>query len=229
MSDQRNDEYLKELSKSFIHDFSTPNKSSRGGLVIDWITLHYTGGLSAKKAVRWLCNREAKASAHYVISYSGLVYQLAPLNYRTWHVGRGEYFTNGKLIKNRCDRSAIGIELVNPGPVFKNRYGEWYYKIGNRKYRYNTERYGQPIYDKLHYEDPFFENNLSVENYWAPYADIQIDALISLCEALCLAFDIDTNDIIGHEDVARPIGRKTDPGAAFPWDELSSGLAHIHC
>jgi N-acetyl-anhydromuramyl-L-alanine amidase AmpD len=29
-------------------------------------------------------------------------------------------------------------------------------------------------------------------------------------------------DIVGHEDVARPVGRKVDPGPKFPWDKINS-------
>jgi N-acetyl-anhydromuramyl-L-alanine amidase AmpD len=67
-----------------------------------------------------------------------------------------------------------------------------------------------------------------------PYPEAQIDALVELCVALCLRHPAITVDrIVGHEHVAMPPGRKTDPGPHFPWDtvrariqlELNRGIA----
>jgi N-acetylmuramoyl-L-alanine amidase len=51
-----------------------------------------------------------------------------------------------------------------------------------------------------------------------PYPDPQIDAVVDLCVELCGRFpSITLERIVGHEHIAVPAGRKTDPGPHFPW------------
>lgn len=55
--------------------------------------------------------------------------------------------------------------------------------------------------------------------HFPPYPDEQIDALIELCRNILLRYpDITPRNVVGHSDIA--IGRKSDPGAAFPWKKL---------
>ncbi len=203
----------------FDKTYSTPNVSSRGRYKIDWITVHYTGGLSGKRAAKWLCNPEAKASAHFVVDFDGTIYQLAPLEERTWHVGRGQFFSNGKLLTNRCDRSAVGIELANPGMVFQSSTGSWGYYIGRKEFRYDSSTYGEPQRAILKYADGHV-----LDGYWAPFSQKQLVALLDLCTYLCKSKKIDFSRIVGHESVATPLGRKSDPGPLFPWEYLYKGL-----
>ncbi|WP_375609708.1 MULTISPECIES: N-acetylmuramoyl-L-alanine amidase [unclassified Bartonella] len=52
-----------------------------------------------------------------------------------------------------------------------------------------------------------------------PYNPIQIDAVKELALNILQRYpDIMPTDVVGHSDIA--IGRKSDPGAAFPWKEL---------
>jgi N-acetyl-anhydromuramoyl-L-alanine amidase len=48
-----------------------------------------------------------------------------------------------------------------------------------------------------------------------PFADIQYERLASLATALLAAYPI--MECAGHSDIARPLGRKTDPGPLFDW------------
>jgi N-acetyl-anhydromuramyl-L-alanine amidase AmpD len=58
-----------------------------------------------------------------------------------------------------------------------------------------------------------------------PYPETQIDALVALCVDLCSRYSAITPDrIVGHEHVAIPIGRKTDPGPHFPWDTVRARI-----
>lgn len=58
----------------------------------------------------WLCNPEAKVSAHYIISEDGDVVQLVPEEQRAWHAGVGSW---GDI--NDINSNSIGIELSNVG------------------------------------------------------------------------------------------------------------------
>ncbi len=58
-----------------------------------------------------------------------------------------------------------------------------------------------------------------------PYADAQYARLVPVILALRARYpDIDDAAIAGHSDIAP--GRKTDPGPAFDWDRLGTGLAY---
>jgi N-acetylmuramoyl-L-alanine amidase len=52
-----------------------------------------------------------------------------------------------------------------------------------------------------------------------PFPDVQIAAVISLCRAILVRWDIPPAGVIGHSDLAPD--RKTDPGERFPWRRLA--------
>jgi len=52
-----------------------------------------------------------------------------------------------------------------------------------------------------------------------PYPDVQIDAVIALCQDILSRHAIAPDHIIGHSDMAPE--RKEDPGERFPWDRLA--------
>jgi len=57
-----------------------------------------------------------------------------------------------------------------------------------------------------------------------PYAAAQYTSLIALVRALCAAYPTLAHErVVGHSDIAP--GRKSDPGPAFDWNLLRSGLA----
>jgi N-acetylmuramoyl-L-alanine amidase len=58
-----------------------------------------------------------------------------------------------------------------------------------------------------------------------PYPEAQIDAAVALCVELCARYPAITLErIVGHDQVAVPAGRKTDPGPHFPWDEVRARI-----
>ena len=52
------------------------------------------------------------------------------------------------------------------------------------------------------------------------YPDMQIQAVISLCQAILARHDIPSTRIVGHSDIAP--ARKVDPGEHFPWLQLAT-------
>ena len=59
--------------------------------------------------------------------------------------------------------------------------------------------------------------NVGVGDFW-PAA--QVEANRAIIEALFDAYSIE--DVVGHNDVAIPEGRKSDPGPNYPWTEVVS-------
>jgi N-acetylmuramoyl-L-alanine amidase len=51
-----------------------------------------------------------------------------------------------------------------------------------------------------------------------PYTKEQYDSLITLCRKLIRKYAIPPERILGHSDVASPVGRKRDPGPHFDWE-----------
>lgn len=51
------------------------------------------------------------------------------------------------------------------------------------------------------------------------WPDEQVETIRAVCVALSERYEIE--DIVGHEDVAIPEGRKSDPGVNFPWEKVT--------
>jgi N-acetylmuramoyl-L-alanine amidase len=169
----------------------SPNQS-RGAIEPQYLVMHYTAGASASSSVRWLCDKQAKASAHLVIGRDGGVTQLVDFNRKAWHAGRSRW--NGREGVNGF---SIGIELANSGPLTGGA-GRWRTAFGSRVDDEN-------VIVAVHPND-------GVERGWERYTEAQLGRVRDVASALVDEYGL--KEIVGHEDVAP--GRKTDPGPAFP-------------
>lgn len=187
----------------------SPNLSSRRGEQVSGCVIHYTGGGSAHGSVSWLCNPQSKVSAHFVVSRSGHVTQLVPLDHAAWHAGVSEMQHMGEM-KADANRFTVGIELANHGRLQRIN-GSYWYGIGGTLKMYRRQ---EPVFAKLKYDS----GNV-VEAWWEPYPDAQIDALQALLKMISQTggFREAAKNVVGHEEIAMPLGRKTDPGPLFPW------------
>lgn len=84
----------------------------RHGLPPDMVVLHYTAMHSCDAALARLCDPHHEVSAHYLISESGVIYQLVDEEQRAWHAGAGRW---GQV--SDVNSHSIGIELANKGPL----------------------------------------------------------------------------------------------------------------
>ncbi len=80
----------------------SPNHSDRGGIAVDTIMVHSTGG-SLHGSLEWLSHPRSKVSAHYLISKDGVIYKLVPVTRAAWHAGRCRV--------PDANRRSIGIEM----------------------------------------------------------------------------------------------------------------------
>lgn len=178
----------------------SPNVSEGRTIAPQLIVVHFTAGRSAKSSIDHLLKPGSGASAHLVIGLDGSITQLARFNQRAWHAGRSAW--RGRRDVNSF---SIGIELDNPGrlePV-GDQYKAWFGAI------YSPDKVVKAVHKN--------EHKLSC---WHLYPEVQLDACMSVCEALTAQYSI--ADIVGHEDISP--GRKTDPGPAFPMESFRSRL-----
>jgi len=92
----------------------SPNFGPRQGAgAPTMLLLHYTGVASAAMAIDWLCRRESKVSAHYVLDEAGFLTQLVNEDQRAWHAGRAAWAGETDI-----NSVSIGIEVHNPGHEF---------------------------------------------------------------------------------------------------------------
>lgn len=175
----------------------TPNVSGnfKPGLP-DTIIVHYTAGSNLESAVQTLINPKGKASAHLVIGREGEIVQLAPFDVVTWHAGRSRWKDRTAL-----NHYSIGIEMDNAGLLTEKdgHYFSWFRK----------EYPVQDVVQAVH-------RNEVGPKWWHRYTEIQVATVLNVCRLLVETYGI--KEILGHEEISP--GRKTDPGPAFPLDEL---------
>tara|TARA_Y100000591_G_scaffold270721_1_gene245667 strand:- start:31 stop:777 length:747 start_codon:yes stop_codon:yes gene_type:complete len=94
----------------YINKYKSPNYNSRNKSKIKLIIVHYTALKNTEEAIAYLCKKEKKVSAHYLISQEGLVYNLVNDKFRAWHAGQSFWQDNIDI-----NSISIGIELdYNP-------------------------------------------------------------------------------------------------------------------
>lgn len=172
-------------------------KCSRLLETIDTVVLHSTDGANAMSSAHYLARNDTSVSAHLVVARSGRVIQLLPFNVRAWHAGVSEYEGRKQL-----NDFSVGIEIDNAGRL--HRRGNSFFSWFNREY-------------------PPGEVFTTVENghaaYYHGYTREQIGRVAEICALLKARYLI--RRLLRHSDITV---RKTDPGPAFPFDEVK-GIA----
>lgn len=175
----------------------TPNRGgalSHGPKVI---VVHDTAGSSFASSVSWLKNRDAKASAHLVVSKDGTnIAQLVPFNQVAWHAGKSSY--EGRSGVNSF---SIGIEFDNPGRL--DHLGRAWFgsKVGGDRVQVSTPEHG--------------------DGFWSPYTEDQLNAGREIIAALGKAYPT-IERVVGHWYVSP--GRKFDTNPLFPMEVMQTAL-----
>lgn len=177
-----------------------PTPNIGGALKPSLLIMHYTASQSAKGAISWLCNPNAKASAHLVIDVTGAATQLAPFNRVAWHAGKSVWKRRAN-----CNGFSIGVELANAGPLTK---------LANGKF---ADAYGRSVPAS---QVAMLAHKLDkgAQRPWMIYPAAQISAAVDIAKALCQTYGI--SEIAGHDDIAP--NRKRDPGPAFAMESFVS-------
>jgi N-acetylmuramoyl-L-alanine amidase len=187
---------------------SSPNFSSRKGAHVLATTIHFTAAMSARGSVSWLCTPASQASAHALIDRDGTIVEMVPLQYAAWHAGVAE-LTDGALAYHDPKLVTIGVELANCGRLVV-RDGTFECGTGGV---YTTP---DPVYGLLWYPD-----ETVAEGVWEPFPEAQLAALEQYLQYVdSLGYHDAATNCVGHDEIARPWGRKQDPGPLFPWDRF---------
>jgi len=179
---------------------ASPNKSARTDGKPTHIVLHHTGPGSFNGIVNWLCNKDAKASAHYVLGTGAQLTQLVNTMKKAWHAGKAKW--EGRTDVNNF---TIGIEICNIGVMEKRDDGHFYYEQGRKIVKYTGKV--TPVQAQIVYP-----SGKVLTGYVVPYPQKQQDKLVALCKALVKKYpEITRDNIVTHYQVATPEGRKNDP------------------
>lgn len=200
------------------------SQSSRLGAEINTVTLHYTKGGDALHTAKWAMEA-GRGSAHFYVSRSGVIYQAVPLDMRAWHHGKSTWDSlDGGPTHTRTDRCAVGIEMANYGAMVPEgsrlRYARGAHGLARRdvdatraQLEFNSGTHKRPWMPT----DPMF---IGKEIWWENYPPEQVNAVVALVAWLSEKYQVPFHRIIGHEDVAAPLGRKQDPGPTWHWNDF---------
>lgn len=176
------------------------------------IVLHHTVASTFSSTFNWWQQDGIHVATAYIIDKDGTICEMFNPDYWSYHLGKGTTTLNNK--------SAIGIELVNEGPIWKknNQYFWW---DGTVSYK-----------GEVHDSNTWWRGY----RYWAKYTKEQTTSLVELLRYLTERYQINTkivdtykydkellykNGIISHHNVRTD---KTDVSYAMDLKKLNKIL-----
>ena len=197
--------------------------SDRGGHPVVATIIHFTAGASAQSSIAWSKNPVSQASWHFIIDRDGEISQQVPLERAAWHAGAAMLPLMGASAVRTVNSSTIGIELCNHGLLHQNPDGSFSSEAGNTLVPYTG---GPPVHARLAWAG----TAVALEGHWEPFYEAQMIRLEWLLGLLKQeGYAEAASRLYGHEEVAVPAGRKSDPGAAFDWARFGRPDARITC
>ena len=195
----------------------TPNRYHAGNrpellLPVELVVIHYTAAAAESGSLAWLTDNRALASAHFLIGRSGDLWELAPLEDRTWHAGGASSRWRGQPPNPR----SVGIELANVGPLTKRPAAG----VPDRLVDANGRVFTGEVF------------SAPDGGLWEAFPEAQLAALDGLARELLARFPALAEASPPEGQLARWCGhadvdpkRKVDPGPAFPWPRLRGIVA----
>lgn len=187
------------MSEYKIIQKTTPNKMSRFGWKPDIIVSHITEG-SYAGAVSWLMNPKSVASAHFVISKTGIITQLVDIKEAAW--------INGTRLKK--DDTGPGWYGDSTLRLVRDR------KTNANFYSVGIEHEGIYSQNKGKLTDEQFKATAWLHKY----------IIAEIKKIYGTEIIIDREHIVGHYQVD-PIRKPNCPGQNFQWDELITNLKGV--
>jgi N-acetylmuramoyl-L-alanine amidase len=172
-----------------------------------FLVLHYTAGPSLEGTIETFKSQARQVSAHLVIGRDGKIAQVVPFDRVAWHAGPSTWKpAKGGTVKS-LNFFSIGIEMVNAGPLSL---------VGGQ---YLTWWGGKINPSEVVEVDPSLPTSFG-KRYWHHFPEEQVLALLEVARLLVDTYKLE--EIIGHSDICP--GRKTDPGPAFPINNVRSAI-----
>ena len=193
-----------------IIDKPSPNNSPRNGTEVQAVVIHYDASLSDFGAVSWMRNPQSRVSAHFHIGRDGNITQLVDLGRAAWHAGVATLpLPDGTSLPTGANEHSIGVEIANAGMLQRDEQGMIWYRDGDSAIRVT----GEIVHAAM-----IWPSGMRIEGWWAPYLPVQIDALAGLLDWLpAQGYAGAVANLVGHDEIAKPDGRKQDPGICMPW------------
>ena len=190
----------------------SPNYSDRKGYDVVGSVIHGTGDGPQWNPVRWMTMSESGVSAQCCIERDGDIIRLVRFNKCAWHAEPAEWLYKGEMDSD-VNEYTIGIELSNAS-LLTRKGDDFYWTQGRRLLPYTGL---DPVEATLVYDD-----GQKIHGWWEPYTNAQLDALQELLLHLArIGYKKAAGNLVGHEEVGMPLGRKKDPGPLFPWDRFN--------
>jgi N-acetylmuramoyl-L-alanine amidase len=176
-----------------------------------FLVIHYTEGYSAEGSISGWEKAKNGILAHVVVDRDGRIFQCRPFNQICLHAGtsRIQHPETGKVVKG-LNSSSIGIEIANTGDGgdddLHQRLPKLFpsAKLMTAPHR-NVKISGSNAKDHQ-------------RKQWELFPRAQLDAVFGLTKLLLAKYSL--VEITGHDCIA--FERKTDPGPAFPMEQLRS-------
>lgn len=181
----------KDITRKNSPNHFKGRKGEKPIMIVNHITEGYAMG-----AVSWLCNPRSQASAHFVVTREGKIYQLVDIRDAAWCNGTG---TNpqGKYYYKRSTNSIVRSKAINAN-LFT-------ISIEHEGFSYKEGR------------GALTEKQYAATLWLHGYIDSEVKRIYGY------NINFDRMHVVGHYVIA-PKEKPNCPGPLFPWDRLINDL-----
>ena len=188
------------------------------------IYLHHTaGGPSGIAVAKFFNSKPGTVATAFVISASGAIVQCFSSKHWAYHLGLDKQVFADQVISYRSlDKTSIGIEICNYGPLTK-RNGYYYNYVGG----------------KIDYKEvTTLKEKYKGHIYWQSYTDAQIEStrqlLVYLCDQYNIPkdyfasiFDIDKRALRGEKGIFTHNSVRKDKSDIYPCPRMIAMLENL--
>lgn len=188
------------------------------------VYLHHTaGGGDARSVSKFWNSNSSKIATAFVVGERGEIVQCFSSKHWAWHLGVGsEIFRANKIAFRDLNKTSIGIELTNWGPL-KQVNGKFVNYVGRVVNSANVTTLEKPFKGHLH---------------WYRYTDEQIESTRKLVTYLCEIYnipmnykesiwDIDLNALKNEKGIFTHNSVRRDKSDVYPCPRLIEMLKNI--
>jgi hypothetical protein len=163
------------------------------------LVIHWTAGSPDQKGQDGIEQGAKNGFTYLFLERSGRLWQGAPTNAGGYHAGNAIY----------SSFDCLGVEVACAGRLEKigELYAPWFAKVDGKINAARCIPKDQVIYDA---DGP--EDDESFKGYYQLYSKEQMEGLTKLALYCCQMLRMNPSDIVGHDMIATPFGRKVDPG-----------------